>query len=133
MFVLPIRGVGLVTCRARIAEALQPGRQGVRGPVANDGCPGADLPFRHQSARHVRVDLGERFNHVPGRRGEEENPQIHRIGECSAEQELATRHGFARVLDVRTAELRPAFKDVRHVCIEEEKVHGRRSPRTGCE
>jgi hypothetical protein len=37
------------------------------------------------------------------------------------------------VLDVRTAELRPAFEDVGHVCIEEEKVHGRRSPQTGCE
>ena len=133
MLVLPIRGVGLVTCRARIAEALQPGRQGVRSTVAYDGCPGPDLPFRHQSARHVRIDPGERFDHVRGRRGEEQDTQVHWIGECSAEQELATRHGFARVLDVRTAELRPAFKDVRHVCIEEEKVHGRRSPRTGCE
>ena len=68
---------------------------------------------------------------VPGRRGEEQHPQVHRIGECATQQQLAARHGFARVLDVRAAELRPAFEDVRHVCIEEEKVHVRLTRQTG--
>ena len=113
---LLLQGAGLRRVTARAA--------GVGGVVADDGRPGADLPFRHQAAGHVRVGLANAS--TTSLDGAEKNRTPRSTGSASAppEQELAARHRFARVFDVRTAELRPAFEDVRDVCMIGRKCMG---------
>ena len=100
-----------------ISRGLQPGRQRMRGILADHGGPLADLPARHQAARDIGVGPGESLDHRFGGRGKEQNRPIHRIREGTTQLQFPAGYGFPGIFHVRTAELGAAFENVRDVCI----------------
>lgn len=105
-------------------EDSEPRRRRVGGTFAHHRGPLPDDPFRDQAAFDVRIVLGELLHHVLRRDGKEQDPAVDRIGEGSAELELAPRHGRAGVLEVGDAKLGSTLERIGAVGIEEEEVHG---------
>ena len=107
--------------------SLQAGRQRVGGAVTHHGGPGANLPFGDEATGHIRVVARELLDQVPGRRREEQDCPIYRVRERPGEQQFATAHRGAGMLQMRSAKLGPAFQYIGDVVIEEEVMHVGRS------
>ena len=97
----------------------------MRGVLAEDRGPLPNYPPGDQSTRHIRVVLGELFDHGLRGRLEEQHGAVDRVGEGAAELEFTARHGGAGMAEMGAAEGRALFEDVGDVRIKEQDLQAR--------